>query len=122
MHDSDVFLYFGHGGGQQFAQHRYLAKKGVAPVGFLFGCSSVQCVDEWVLGGAKSVVCVLWDVTDRDLDRFARVLLDKVGLFGGLSNEDLGVAVATSRDACNLEFLVGGAPVLYGMPVRFKIS
>lgn len=86
----------------------------------------------------------LWDVTDKDIDRFSMIALRQWGLLKaeehvhpdspetGALNEALGSlslsapsmkmhlsqAVASSRPACVLRYLVGAAPVVYGLPVR----
>ena len=90
------------------------------------------------------MVANLWDVTDKDIDRFSMVALRQWGLLKaeehvhsdssetGALNEALGSlslntpsmkihlsqAVASSRRACVLRYLVGAAPVVYGLPVH----
>ena len=61
------------------------------------------------------MVANLWDVTDGDIDRFTAALLDRMR-----SNQPIPVAVAAARQACLLKFLVGAAPVVYGIPVPFS--
>ena len=79
----------------------------------------------------------LWDVTDRDIDRFAMTLLEKWlsgdGGEGGMQKADAGPkdsdtacvsdrllcvsrSVANSRSVCRLPHLIGAAPVCYGVP------
>lgn len=81
----------------------------------------------------------LWDVTDRDIDRFSDALLGRWlapapaptepagaaprgggGSAGGSGAEDsrvdVGGSVAASRGACRLRHLIGAAPVCYGVP------
>ena len=79
----------------------------------------------------------LWDVTDRDIDRFAMTLLEQ-WLSGGAgeggkqeaeaasraSDTACGAerllcvsrSVSDSRSVCRLPYLIGAAPVCYGVP------
>lgn len=89
----DLLLYFGHGSGAQFVRQKSVrklypgkqppdsAKPGCA-TSFLFGCSSVHLTENgiyepsgmlqsYLTAGAPAVVGMLWDVTDKDCDRFA---------------------------------------------------
>lgn len=90
--EKDLVLYFGHGSGAQFVRSKavrrlYLnshtngGKPGCATT-FLFGCSSVHLSDNgiyepsgmlasYLTAGAPAVLGMLWDVTDKDCDRFA---------------------------------------------------
>ena len=71
----------------------------------------------YLCAGAPCVVGNLWDVTDRDIDRFSVSLLE--GIFQ--ENETtIADCVKTSRDACKLKYMVGAAPVVYGIPVSIK--
>ena len=71
----------------------------------------------------------IWDVTDRDIDKFAQSVFDRMhmtmpdvgrwdqrsgGSGGGV--ESVVTAVAKSRDSCKLKYLTGAAPVVYGIP------
>ena len=89
--------------------------------------------------GCPAVVANLWDVTDRDIDRFCEALLgtwlgrkgaalgpgsaaasssgDSPGVVtGGLAS--ISSAVSGSRAACKLPQLIGAAPVCYGVPTE----
>jgi peptidase C50-like protein len=68
----------------------------------------------YLAGGAPAVVGNLWDVTDRDIDRFSIAVLQSWAGQGG----DIARAVQRSRGACNLSKAVGAAPVVYGMPTH----
>ena len=57
----------------------------------------------------------MWDVTDGDIDRFSKTLLD-----GWLRGASLARAVHDARASCTLQHLVGAAPICYGLPIRFK--
>lgn len=72
----------------------------------------------------------LWDVTDKDIDKFAENVFRLTGLTdAGAASLGTGTdtplpttltaAVARSRDVPLLKYLNGAAPVVYGIPVRF---
>lgn len=117
-----------------------------APPALLMGCSSGRLVrrgpasepDGLVLAllsaGCPAVVGALWDVTDKDIDRYTAALLgawllppgalEGVDGQGGPGGAGVGqtqpwlpLAVAASRAVCRLPFLVGAAPVVYGLPL-----
>ena len=59
----------------------------------------------------------LWDVTDRDIDKFTQGVFEQLGLWGeGGAGTSVVTAVARSRDVCKLKYLTGAAPVVYGIP------
>ena len=72
----------------------------------------------------------MWDVTDRDIDKFSQAVFDKMRLNTiGLRQHaqqaqshtltegvSLVAAVAQSRSVCKLKYLTGAAPVVYGIP------
>ena len=80
----------------------------------------------------------LWDVTDRDIDRFAQsVLIDWIGAplegQGGRNPVDSDVSghqsgeinqvvrsLASARRICRMPYLTGAAPVCYGVPTAIK--
>lgn len=68
------------------------------------------------------VVGNLWDVTDKDIDRFTDKLFE---LFVPNYKEkqdttDVATAVSEARSACKMRYLVGSAPIIYGFPVFAK--
>lgn len=68
---------------------------------------------------SPAVVGNLWDVTDKDLDRYTHSALESFGLFGECSSVvPLPQAIASSRSACALRYLNGAAPVMWGLPVK----
>lgn len=79
---------------------------------------------------SPSLVANLWDVTDKDIDKFAFSVFRKTGIAEPEAASSspsppplsLTAAVAQSRDVCNLRYLNGAAPVVYGIPVRFALS
>lgn len=62
----------------------------------------------------------LWDVTDRDIDKFTQGVFDELQLGPRAMREREGTsvvaAVARSREVCKLKYLTGAAPVVYGIP------
>lgn len=94
--------------------------------------------------GCPALVVALWDVTDRDIDRFCEALLsswlghkeagqqgqgqaqgrqaargaDEAGPCPGRGALSMSAAVSSSRAACKLPHLIGAAPVCYGIPTQ----
>ncbi|KAF2709617.1 hypothetical protein K504DRAFT_467582 [Pleomassaria siparia CBS 279.74] len=105
LKEKDLVLYFGHGSGGQFVRSKAVRKlypgeaerekrPGCATT-FLFGCSSVHLSNNgiyeptgmlasYLVAGAPAVLGMLWDVTDKDCDRFAI----RTGELWGLWPED----------------------------------
>ena len=158
LEDHDLFLYFGHGSGGSFIRSRTIKKLQKCAVALLMGCSSGALTQagefepygmpmNYMQGGCPALVANLWDVTDRDIDRFSQTVLEKWGLFlpaqpqsspmkgsakvKGKSKMEkservktcdhsplaLDQAVAKGRASCRLRYLNGAAPVMYGVPV-----
>lgn len=67
---------------------------------------------------SPALVGNLWDVTDKDIDRYTKALLESITdpSKGGWTLQD---HVALTRAACDLQYLTGSAPVVYGLPVLF---
>jgi separase len=91
--DKDIVLYFGHGSGAQYIRGRTIRQlEKCRAVALLMGCSSASLthvgdfepygpVWNYMLAGSPAVVGTLWDVTDRDIDRFAGAVFEEWGLF-----------------------------------------
>jgi separase len=132
LEKQDIFMYFGHGGGEQYISIHKIPKISNCAAAFLMGCSSGKIhdagnFDSWgtavsyLQAGSPAVVASLWDVTDRDLDRFSKDMLGHWGLLdSGKNSKSISEAVASSRAACFLKYLVGAANVVYGLPVFLK--
>lgn len=75
---------------------------------------------------SPALVANLWDVTDRDIDKFAQSVFDKMNLNvesvrdwreeNTTNSTSVVSAVAQSRESCKLKYLTGAAPVIYGIP------
>ncbi|GJQ13838.1 hypothetical protein GpartN1_g5629.t1 [Galdieria partita] len=120
-----LFIYCGHGTGEKFFPAKQIRKLEQAPVTLLMGCSSgkpsnqgiysptVPCFS-FLYAHAQAVVVNLWDVTDRDIDRFTQCLLEE--WFTSNASTDLSLALVRAREKCYFRHLTGCAPVVYGLP------
>jgi len=153
LSEKEIFLYFGHGSGGQYIRPRTVKKLDKCAVALLMGCSSGTMTEagtyesygtpmNYMHAGCPAVVATLWDVTDKDIDRFSEATLKQWGLFkqppqtstspvkragrkggkqkvatGDTKAMSLDQAVAQSRDTCIMKYLNGAAPVVYGIPV-----
>ncbi len=143
----DVLLYFGHGSGAQYIRGRTVRKlERCRATALLMGCSSAGLsyngefemhgpVWDYMLAGSPAVVGTLWDVTDKDIDRFAGQTFEEWGLVptgtfdektdkkaktwtSTLSNPaSLVEAVVRARDAPRFRYLTAAAVCVYGIPV-----
>lgn len=130
LENSDFLAYIGHGGGEQFISNTKLKMLQKCASVFLAGCSSGNLVrngvfepyglvHSYLIGGSPLVVANLWDVTDKDIDKFTISVFEKWGLFSENSGQEtlnICQAVSQSRDKCILKYLNGAAPVVYGLP------
>ena len=160
LESKDIFLYFGHGSGSQYIRSRTFKKLDKCAVALLMGCSSGALTEageyesygtpiDYMHAGSPAVLATLWDVTDKDIDRFSHTVLEKWGLFEEpqpdmssspvkkgnkargkgkardakmteLERRSLDQAVAEGRDSCIMKYLNGAAPVIYGIPVMLS--
>ena len=94
-------------------------------VGDSLGCSRIWrfCNGGVWFAGCPAAVGNLWDVTDRDIDRFSKSVLEKWMANGGEGRGEavcMAAAVAGSRQVCRLPHLIGAAPVCYGLPTMVQ--
>ncbi|XAR49404.1 Separase [Bertholletia excelsa] len=87
LRSHDLFIYFGHGSGTQyFPRHEILKLENCAGT-LLMGCSSGSlslngCYTPqgvpllYLLAGSPVTVANLWEVTDKDIDRFGKAMLE----------------------------------------------
>lgn len=68
----------------------------------------------YIRAGAPCVVGNLWDVTDKDIDRYCLSLMRK---FLTEPTRSLPKCVAEARSSCKMKHIIGLAPVCYGFPV-----
>ncbi|KAI5306736.1 hypothetical protein KEM56_007362, partial [Ascosphaera pollenicola] len=150
LESSEVVLYFGHGSGAQYIRGRTIRRLDQCAVTFLMGCSSGVLTEardfepygtpmNYMHAGAGALVATLWDVTDKDIDRFTKTALEDWGLVpstkylpksrvqqgqrltdprrGEDGSVGLDSAISRSREACIFKYLNGAAPVVYGIPI-----
>ncbi|XP_072151631.1 separase isoform X3 [Setaria viridis] len=83
----DLFLYFGHGSGTQYVSGKEIEKLNNCAAALLMGCSSgtLHCKGSYaprgaplsyLSAGSPAIIANLWDVSDKDIDRFSKALLD----------------------------------------------
>ncbi|KAK5296626.1 separin protein, partial [Cryomyces antarcticus] len=82
LSSTDIFLYFGHGSGAQYIRSRTIKNMDKCAVALLMGCSSGTVTEygdfeptsvplAYLAAGSMAVAATLWDVTDKDIDRFS---------------------------------------------------
>lgn len=87
LQSHDLFIYFGHGSGEQYLSGRNIRRLDHCAAAVLMGCSSgrLSCRGDYepvgvplsyIIAGCPSIIANLWDVTDGDIDRFSRILLN----------------------------------------------
>ncbi|KAK0589698.1 hypothetical protein LWI29_017484 [Acer saccharum] len=87
LKNHDLFIYFGHGSGAQYIPRRDLQKLKRCSASLLMGCSSGSLKLEgcynphgtplsYLQAGSPVIVANLWEVTDKDIDRFGKAILD----------------------------------------------
>ena len=78
----------------------------------------------WPCPCSPALVGCLWTVTDGDIDRFCDGLIHSLLSSSSPSSSAVQMMsllphhVSTARLECKLRWLVGAAPVLYGLPVH----
>ncbi|XP_054473293.1 separin [Anoplopoma fimbria] len=125
----DLYIYVGHGAGARFFDGQAVLKRQMRAASLIFGCSSAALavrgdqegqgiVLNYLTAGCPLFLGNLWDVTDRDIDRFTKVLLES-WLSAG-SGASLLDYMGQSRQVTHMKHLVGAAPVVYGLPVHLQ--
>ncbi|XP_068449511.1 separin isoform X2 [Clinocottus analis] len=125
----DLYIYVGHGAGARFFDGQAVLKRPMRAASLIFGCSSAALavrgdqegqgiVLNYLTAGCPLFLGNLWDVTDRDIDRFTKVLLESwLSAGSGASLLDF---MGQSRQVTHMKHLVGAAPVIYGLPVHLQ--
>ena len=144
LQDAELFVYCGHGSGERYLSRERIARLPRCAMSLLMGCSSGRLrgggnfepdgvTIRYLAAGSQAVVANLWDVTDKDIDRFSEALVCGLVEDGGGGREGGGegggegdtssspytllqTAVAKSRTACKFPYLVGASTVVYGLP------
>lgn len=139
--NSNLYIYAGHGGGEQYIRSKHIKTRESIPPTLLLGCSSGLLKGEgfihqhgtaynYINGGCPMLLVNLWDVTDKDIDLFTVNALTNWGFFVdydsfdpfdlSVNNHTLSECVARARDVCKLKYLNGAAPVMYGIPLMLE--
>ncbi|XP_034442068.1 separin [Hippoglossus hippoglossus] len=127
--NKDLYIYVGHGAGARFLDGQTVLKTQIRAASLLFGCSSAALavrgdqegqgiILNYLIAGCPFALGNLWDVTDRDIDRFTKALLES--WFAAGPGAPLLEHMGPSRQATNLKHLIGAAPVAYGLPVYLQ--
>ncbi|XP_024980177.1 separase [Cynara cardunculus var. scolymus] len=177
----DLFMYFGHGSGVQYIPGDEIQKLDRCAATLLMGCSSGSislngCYTPkgaplyYLHAGSPVIVANLWEVTDKDIDRFGKAMLDAcirtrsitsagcaqcsqisveleklkidddkrkgkkktskkksvepckddICTIGCKHRPKIGSFMGQAREACTLPFLIGAAPVCYGVPTGIR--
>ncbi|KAI0824951.1 peptidase family C50-domain-containing protein [Trametes gibbosa] len=134
----DLMIYFGHGGAEQYIRSHKIRHLPRCAATMLWGCSSgvlkymgdfdrTGTPYHYMLAGCPTLVANLWDVTDRDIDKFSQAVFDDLHLTpdaverwhaedSARARTSVVRAVARARECCKLKYLTGAAPVVYGIP------
>ncbi|KAL8218762.1 hypothetical protein R6Q57_022135 [Mikania cordata] len=179
LKNHDLFIYLGHGSGVQYIPGGEIQKLERCAATLLMGCSSGSLSLNgsytpkgaplyYLFAGSPVIIANLWDVTDRDIDRFCKTVLD--GWIQARSNTSIDCAQCTeisnkfkdmniidggirkgknkisrsksvedcevtlgckhrpkigsfmgqARGSCTLPYLIGAAPVCYGVPTGIR--
>lgn len=125
----DLYIYAGHGAGAYFLDGQSLIRLDCSAVSLLFGCSSAALavrgklegagiILKYLMAGCPLVLGNLWDVTDRDIDRYMEAFLRSWIKAG--SGAPMLPYMTQARQAPKLKYLIGAAPIAYGMPVALQ--
>lgn len=129
--DFDLFIYCGHGSGENYMPPEGFLKINTRAVSLLMGCSSgkleqggilepdgiVVC---YLMSGAPCVLACLWPVTDKDIDKYLAAVLTQWSSNKDC-NETLPVCARKAESVCKIR-TNGFACVVYGLPVHCQIS
>ncbi|CAM9600525.1 unnamed protein product [Lampetra fluviatilis] len=122
----DLYIYAGHGAGAQIFKPHAIPRLDCRAVSLLFGCSSGALAMRgtleasgialnYIMAGCPCILGNLWDVTDRDIDRYMEALLRT--WLSAPPGASISEHMVHARQAPRLKFLIGAAPILYGLPV-----
>lgn len=133
LQEHDIFIYMGHNAGEKFCKPDQIRTlDSISRVALLMGCSSGMLKDHgeyepsgtvqsYIVAGSSCIVANLWNVTDKDCDRFSHNLI--MNWMNGHERDitsrqrSLTELIPAAREACKLPYLMGAAPVCYGLPV-----
>uniref|UniRef100_A0A5K3FHR4 separase n=1 Tax=Mesocestoides corti TaxID=53468 RepID=A0A5K3FHR4_MESCO len=126
----DLFVYLGHGNGSKYLMSTFDEGLNAKAVALIIGCSSGRprlegrheayaSIFNHLIAGSPTAVSLLWDVTDRDIDRFTQSFLSR-WLVESKDNDPASLCLTgqifRATSACKLPSLVGKSVVVYGLP------
>ncbi|VDK22892.1 unnamed protein product [Taenia asiatica] len=129
--ENDLFVYLGHGNGSKCLMSVFDEGENAKAVALIIGCSSGRprlegrheayaSVFNHLITGAPTAVSLLWDVTDKDIDRFTQKFIDKWILQkeedDAAQSSSMTRKIFRATEACKLQSLVGKSVVVYGIP------
>ncbi|XP_048611351.1 separase-like [Brassica napus] len=125
----DLFLYHGHGTGEQYIPMREVENMNKCSAAFLMGCCSglpyrggryvpKSVPISFLLAGSPVIVATLWFVAGDDISKFEKAMLESFWRerSDDVKPERIGSLMADARYACAQQFLTGAAVVWYGVP------
>ncbi|KAI1289699.1 Separin [Halotydeus destructor] len=134
LQSKEVYIFFGHGAGTSYYRTMPDNLEGltVNTAALVIGCSSGRLTADgsslesygtpyrFLVNGAPCYVGVLWDVTDRDIDKFSDRMLENwlPSWQKEKGSKSIAYSCTEARSACKLKYLIGAAPVVYGLPVH----
>ncbi|XP_059150307.1 uncharacterized protein LOC131937132 [Physella acuta] len=129
LSNNALYLYCGHGWGNQFVGGDDLQMFNAKAVAVLMGCDSGKLDYKprldgdggplyFLLAGCPTVVGNLWVVTDKDIDKLTSSLVAE--WMSQKKPVPLSHVLTAARKVCRLTGLNGFAPVVYGLPVMLN--
>ncbi|XP_052807169.1 uncharacterized protein LOC128236307 [Mya arenaria] len=122
----DMLLYIGHGSGGQYLGYDEIEKLTGQALVVLMGCSSGQLqakgqlepagmMISYFLAGCPCMMGNLFDVTDKDIDKFTEEFLKlcmaaKPGTY-------IPLLMQKAREVFKMKYINGCAPIMYGLPM-----
>ncbi|EGG18848.1 hypothetical protein DFA_02587 [Cavenderia fasciculata] len=132
LEQNQLFLYMGHGSGEQYCSGKDIQKLSKCAVSMLFGCRSGNLEEQgeyeptgvildMLLAGSQAIVGHLWDIPSMDSDRLAQSFIEKWFIelkqnVEGSETVDIGEAISHARKSCQWKLLVGSSCICYGLP------
>ncbi|KAJ1018901.1 hypothetical protein NDA16_004704 [Ustilago loliicola] len=124
---SDLVLYFGHGGAEQFIRSSRVRELQRCAVTMLWGCSSAELKDNgdfdptgtplnYMCAGAPAMVGNLWDMTDRELDSVCEGVFGRLGLMEARERSQVGTS------ARQIQVDGNGNPVASRPPTEMSLA
>ncbi|XP_067832950.1 separin, partial [Heptranchias perlo] len=129
LSNRDLYVYAGHGAGVRFLEGQEIQKLNCRAASLLVGCSSATLalrgnlegagiVLKYMMAGCPLFLGNLWDVTDKDIDRYMEHLLR--GWLQAGSQASILDYISRARQAPKLKYLIGASPVVYGLSVSLQ--